>query len=87
MFKPTLPQLAQAHAAARLRGTLADALRSPALARCLEITAQAMAHPRVGQLRPPPAAPPTSAHFQANDHQKQLCRDFKRASAADKDEL
>lgn len=87
MFKPTLPQLAQAHAAARLHGTLADALRSPALARCLEITAQAMAQPRAGQLRPPPAAPPTAAHFQANDHQKQLCRDFKRASAADKDEL
>ncbi|MCH1988935.1 hypothetical protein [Achromobacter xylosoxidans] len=87
MHKPTLPQLAQAHAAARLRGTLADALRSPALARCLEITAQAMTQPRAGQLRPPPAAPPSVSPLQATDHQKQLCRDFKRASAADKDEL
>lgn len=87
MHKPTLPQLAQAHAAARLRGTLADALRSPALTRCLEITAQALARPRAGQLRPPPAAPPTATYPSTPTPRPIPPRcDFKRASAADKDE-
>ncbi|EGP47800.1 MULTISPECIES: hypothetical protein [Achromobacter] len=87
MHKPTLPQLAQAHAAARLRGTLADALRSPALARCLEITALALSQPRADRYRPPPAAPPAQSQFLAHpDHFTPPRRDIKRASAGDKDE-
>lgn len=87
MRKPTLPQLAQAHAAARLRGTLADALRSPALARCLEITALALSQPRADRYRPPPAAPPAQSQILAHpDHFTPPCRDVKRASAGDKDE-
>ncbi|MFY3158743.1 hypothetical protein ACOTFR_04935 [Achromobacter xylosoxidans] len=87
MHKPTLPQLAQAHAAARLRGTLADALRSATLARCLEITAQAMTQPRAGQLRPPPAAPPVAIRPPSPAPRPIPPRcDFKRASAADQDE-
>lgn len=46
MQKPTLRQLTEAHAAADLCGTLADAMRTPVLARCLEIIALALARPR-----------------------------------------
>lgn len=87
MLKPTMSQLAHAHGAARLRGTLADAMQSPNLARCLEITALALAQPRADRYRPPPAAPPSASFPHATNHQKQPCRDFKRASAADKEEL
>lgn len=87
MQKPTPGQLAHAHAKADLRGTLAEAMRSPLLARCLEITAQALARPRAGQLRPPSAAPPGSPALQAPNQHKNQCRDFKRASAADKDDF
>lgn len=40
---PTTAQLAKAHTAARLSGPLDVALRSPLLARCLALTAEAMA--------------------------------------------
>lgn len=85
MLKPTPGQLAQAHAEAALRGTLDEAMRSPLLARCLEITALALAHPRVGELRPPPAAPPRLLPA-ARTPYTTLPRDHKRASAADIDE-
>ncbi|SOE50898.1 hypothetical protein [Orrella dioscoreae] len=39
----SLAELSKAHAAANLRGTLDDALQSPLLARCLAITAEALA--------------------------------------------
>ena len=87
MAKPSPAMLAQAHAAAHLRGTLAEAMRTPVLARCLEITALALSQPRADRYRPPPAAPPSASSSQATKHQKQPCRDFKRASAADKEEL
>lgn len=80
-----MSQLAQAHSAARLRGTLADALRSPILARCLEITAEALARPRVDHYRPPAAAPPVPAVSQPELLNRPR-RDFKRASAADIEE-
>ncbi|WP_312438603.1 hypothetical protein [Achromobacter sp.] len=88
MHKPTAHQLAQAHAAANLRGTLADALQSPVLARCLEITAIALTLPAASRHKPQQgstAAPPKSQterfHFTPPRH------DIKRASAADKDEI
>ncbi|CAO3871904.1 hypothetical protein [Achromobacter mucicolens] len=84
MQKPTPALLSQAHAAARLRGTLADAMRSPVLARCLEITALALSQPRADRYRPPPAAPPAIAARTAhNDQFAPPRRDYKRASAAD----
>lgn len=87
MQKPTMSQLGHAHVAARLRGTLADAMQSPTLARCLEITALALALPRVDHYHPPPAAPPTPARSAAHPDQfKPPCRDIKRTSAGDEDE-
>ncbi len=87
MPKLTPALLAKAHAAARLRGTLADALRSPVLARCLEITALALAQPRADRYRPPPAAPPPPAQSPTRSHQLKRPRcDIKRASAGDKEE-
>lgn len=87
MPRPTPALLAQAHAAARLRGTLADAMRSPVLARCLEITALALSQPRADRYRPPPAAPPADAKFHAHpDKFTPPRRDIKRASAGDEDE-
>lgn len=85
MQKPTPEQLAQAHAESGLRGTLTDAMRSPVLARCLEITALAMAHPRADRYRPPPAAPPRRLAADRTPYTT-LPRDYKRASAADTDE-
>ncbi|APX77309.1 hypothetical protein BUW96_22385 [Achromobacter insolitus] len=79
--------LAQAHDAAHLRGTLAEAMRSPVLARCLEITALALSQPRADRYRPPPAAPPAiPAPTKQSDQLKTPRPDFKRACAADKDE-
>lgn len=80
---PATSRLAQAHAAARLRGTLADALRSPVLARCLEITAEAMAADHTQPVMSPfvrcdrsvsPRTKPTPPR-----------RDVKRESAGDMD--
>lgn len=87
MQKPTPALLAQAHAAADLPGTLADATRSPVLARCLEITALALSQPRADRYRPLPAAPPARSQFAAQpDHFTPPRRDIKRASAGDEDE-
>ncbi len=86
MLKPTPALLAQAHAAARLRGTLAEALRSPVLARCLEITALTLAQPRAARYRPPPAAPPALSEPPDPAQFSPPRRDFKRASAADIEE-
>ncbi|MCD0498560.1 hypothetical protein LP085_17010 [Achromobacter sp. MY14] len=87
MQKPTSEQLAQAHAESGLRGTLTDAMRSPVLARCLEITALALAHTRADRYRPLPAAPPSTLAIKAQSHRFNTPRpDFKRACAADKDE-
>ncbi|QKH37302.1 hypothetical protein FOC84_21125 [Achromobacter pestifer] len=85
MVKPSPAMLAQAHAAADLHGSLAEAMRSPVLARCLEITALALAHPRAGEVRPPPAAPPLRLSAARSPYTK-LPRDYKRASAADTEE-
>lgn len=87
MLKPSPAMLAQAHAAAHLRGTLAEAMRSPVLARCLEITALALSQPRADRYRPPPAAPPSALLLHVTNQQEQPIRDFKRASAADKDDI
>jgi hypothetical protein len=87
MLKPTMSQLAHAHGAARLRGSLAGAMQSPTLARCLEITALALAQPRADRYRPPPAAPPPALPPHSIHQQRQPFRDLKRASAADKDEI
>lgn len=87
MQKPTLRELTEAHAAADLCGTLADAMRTPVLARCLEITALALARPRTDRYRPPPAAPPSPAEPSALPAQTTTSRrDYKRASAADTEE-
>jgi len=87
MQKPTPGQLAHAHAEADLRGTLAEAMRSPVLARCLEITALALSQPRADRYRPPPAAPPAIASPTGNTDQfTSPRRDYKRASAADTEE-
>lgn len=86
MNKPTHNDLARAHAAARLRGTLADAMCCPAVARCLEITAVALAVPRAHAVRPPPGAPPKAYEHPAEPKQTHPRRDFKRACAADNDE-
>lgn len=87
MQKSTPAPLAQAHSAAGLRGTLADAMRSPVLARCLEITAQALSQPRADRYRPPPAAPPAWSRSAAQPgHFTPPRRDIKRASAGDEDE-
>lgn len=87
MQKPTPALLAQAHCAAGLRGTLADAMRSPALARCLEITALVLAQPRADRYGPPPAAPPLHAQPSAQPYlTTPPRRDYKRASAADTEE-
>lgn len=87
MLKPTMSQLAHAHGAARLRGTLADAMQSPMLARCLKITALVLAQPRADRYGPPPAAPPPGPKFLAQpDHFTPPRRDIKRASAGDEDE-
>lgn len=87
MLKPSPAMLAQAHDAAHLRGTLAEAMRSPVLAHCLEITALALSQPRAGRNRPPPAAPPASPNFLAHPDQfTPPRRDIKRASAGDEDE-
>ncbi|MFU1906022.1 hypothetical protein ACLRAJ_08385 [Bordetella avium] len=86
----TPAQLARAHAAARLRGTLADALRSPVLARCLEITAEALAtnlvqrgapHPQPAALQPAVPVLPVSPRIKLT----QPRRDVKRESAGDMD--
>jgi hypothetical protein len=90
MTKVTPAQLQRAHQAAHLRGTLADAQRWPTLARCLEITAAVIAHPKAGELRPPQAAPPTPPPSDQGQGQQDFFsarrRDFKRACAADHDE-
>lgn len=87
MRTPTPALLAQAHAAARLSGTLAEAMRSPVLARCLVITALALSPPRADRYRAPPAAPPAHSRLPAQPKQfTQPRRDIKRASAGDEDE-
>lgn len=79
--------LQRAHDAAALRGTLDEALQSPLLTRCLEITARALSQPRADRYRPPPAAPPAQSQILAHpDHFTPPRRDIKRASAGDKDE-
>jgi len=90
--KATAAQLAQAHTVAHLSGTLADALRSPLLARCLEITAEALATGRAhpNEYRPPPAAPPPdparSASTRTTPNHNPPRRDVKRASAGDEED-
>lgn len=79
--------LQKAHDAAALRGTLDEALQSPLLTRCLEITALALSQPRADRYHPPPAAPPAQSQILAHpDHFTPPRRDIKRASAGDKDE-
>lgn len=87
---PTTAQLAQAHTAARLSGPLDVALRSPLLARCLALTAEAMAG-RV-EFRLDPHAYATAQRVMPSSNQAQpspsippapLRRDLKRASAGD----
>ncbi|SAI47609.1 Uncharacterised protein [Bordetella ansorpii] len=92
--RPATPaQLARAYDVARLRGTLAEALRSPLLARCLELTAEALAadQPRPNDYRPPPVAPPPEPARPVstritNTPDNPPRRDVKRASAGDLDE-
>lgn len=83
---PTSAQLADAHAASRLSIPLDDALRSPALARCLEITAEVLvADPSVVN----------DDHYQGmrsvkrrarNPPEGSPVRDVKRAAAGDEDD-
>ena len=88
MLKPTPRELAQAHAAARLHGTVADAMRCPVLARCLEITAEALRSPRHGALSPPAAGPPQHGHPHLTEAPTTTPprRDYKRLCAADNEE-
>ena len=88
MPKLTPQQIELAYTESDLRISLADALRNPLLARCLEITAEALArraHPN--EFRPPPA--PSLAYDllrpTPGNHPPPL-PDFKRACAGDKDE-
>ncbi|NYT62398.1 hypothetical protein H0A66_08745 [Alcaligenaceae bacterium] len=83
----TPAQLADAHTASRLSISLDDAMRSPALARCLEITAGALvAGPGLlierdslyQQRITPPARDPSDNSPPA--------RDIKRAAAGDEDD-
>ena len=82
----TAAQLADAHAASRLSIPLVDAMRSPVLARCLEITAEVLvADPdllidRRHQHRQW-AAPPAR---EISDNPP--ARDIKRAAAGDEDD-
>lgn len=85
-MEPTPNELAQAHVAARLRGTLAEALESPLLARCLVLTAEALTTQRGAPYRPLPAAPPHGRVAQQPPIHTSPRRDFKRASAADSEE-
>ena len=48
--QPTREQLAAAHRAARLRGSLEEALQSPVLALCLRRTAEAHARPQPARI-------------------------------------
>lgn len=85
-----LAGLAAAHAAARLHGTLDEAMRSPLLARCLAVTAEALAgrprHPN--DYRPPAVAPPHAAIADrpTPTHTHMPARDVKRRSAGDTDD-
>lgn len=85
----TLAQLARAHAAARLRGTLADSLRSPVLARCLEITAEALATNRAqcGAIHQPATLGAAEPVLPVPPRIKSTLprRDVKRESAGDLD--
>ncbi len=75
--------LQKAHDAAALRGTLDEALQIPLLARCLEITARALAH-RAAHAVPKPRVAPRQA--EGRKVGKASGKDFKRACAADLDE-
>lgn len=76
--------LERAHRAAGLRGTLAEALSQPPLARCLHITAAVLA---AAPTRPAPAVQPVRRPRPASpDYCQPKCRDLKRAGAADKDD-
>ena len=76
-------QLQKAHAAAALRGTLDEALQSPLLRRCLEITAHALAHSAPFHTNVEASSP---VHAASASISRAACRpDFKRASAADLD--
>jgi hypothetical protein len=85
----TRAELAKAHAAARLRGTLDEALRSALLTRCLELTAKALASishsDAYGQARKIPLTSDWDGLARASvKHMKNSPgHDFKRASAAD----
>lgn len=87
MHKPTMAELARAHDESGLRGSLADALQSPLLARCLALTAEAIAA-RAPDYRPPPAAPPRwpVRPITTHHHDNHPRRDVKRASAGDKED-
>jgi hypothetical protein len=79
---PTRAQLATAHRDAGLTGSLDDALRSPLLARCLAIQAEAIE--RGFDATAATAASPASV---PHPHQPKAPRhDFKRACAADMDD-
>lgn len=64
MLKPNSSLLSQAHAAAQLRGALAETMRSPVRARCLKITA--LSRPLADRYRPPPTAPPAPSDLPPN---------------------
>lgn len=76
--------LQKAHDAADLRGTLDEALQSPLLTRCLEITARALAG-RADSSPTPAAGAPMGRPARPSQHSAALRPDFKRASAADVD--
>lgn len=80
-------QLEQALAAARLDMPLGDAMRSPAVARCLEITAEALLNDSdFNSSRPSPSGRiyPTPQPVAAHEPSPRI--DVKRAAAGDKDE-
>jgi len=76
--------LQRAHAAAKLRGTLEEALQCPLLRRCLEITAHALvAVPCLDHL--PEASEPASLSQRHPKPNAAPRPDFKRVCAADLD--
>jgi hypothetical protein len=79
---PTRDQLHRAHRASDLRGSLDEALRSPLLARCLAITAEAL---RAAPAARTPQQDVVGAPF-TPPHPNATTRDFKRACAADTDD-
>ncbi|VFR39706.1 hypothetical protein ANK1_2814 [plant metagenome] len=91
---PTLAQLAQAHTAAGLSVPLDVAMRSPLLARCLALTAEALASHVPTRIDAPALATGSRAINRINPDQPgspmqpaSQRRDVKRASAGDIEDL